>query len=178
VLSPQVTDQIALRLATVQNLDTDNSAAERAKIYAETPKLIDDNPFGVGIGAQGRGKAADAGRGAVNNTINIDSGPLSVFLALGWVAGPLYILGMGLLQYRALGIGRARNSPVAAAMAATAIVPLAMFPFINILGFSAVVLWMCLGYALAVDIRATMGALPMLRDNRHSAAARARLLPQ
>jgi hypothetical protein len=177
VLSPRVTDQIALRFASMQNLDSDDSAGVRAQIYAETPKLIDDNPFGVGIGAQGRGKAADAGRGAVN-TINIDSGPLSVFLALGWVAGPLYILGMGLLQYRALGIGRARNSPVAAAMAGAAIVPLAMFPFINILGFSAMVLWMCLGYALAVDIRATMMVDTRATRATQPAAPRARLLPQ
>jgi hypothetical protein len=152
-LDPRVIEQIALRLRTVSELSTDGSAQIRAAIYTETPRLIDENPFGVGIGAQGRGKAAEGGRDV--NTINVDSGPLSVFLALGWAAGPLYILGIGLLQCRALAIGRRRDAPIASVMAAAAICPLGTFPFLNVLGFAGVVLWICLGYVLAVEIRAT-----------------------
>ena len=69
---------------------------------------------------------------------------------------PLYLLGIAQLQWRALLVGRRHHSPVAAAMAAAAIVPLGTFPFVNVIGFDAVLLWTCLGYALAVEIRATL----------------------
>ncbi len=151
VLEPQVLGQIVTRLQTLQNLSDDDSAKGRALLYVQTPGLIDDNPAGTGIGAQGRGNAVH--RSAVG-TVNIDSGPLSVFLALGWGAGALYIFALLLLQCRVLPVGRRRDAPVATAMAAAALCPLGTFPFINVLGFSAVVMWLCLGYALAVDIRA------------------------
>ncbi|MDR3418099.1 MAG: O-antigen ligase family protein, partial [Nevskia sp.] len=158
VLDSRVTDQIVARFGTVQKLSDDNSAQTRQQIYAETPRLIDENPFGTGIGAQGRGNAEQSVEGGHKkdvNTVNVDSGPLSVFLALGWVAGPVYILTMLLLQYRALLVGRRFKSPTAAAMATAALVPLGIFPFLNILGFNASVLWICLGYPLAVEIHAT-----------------------
>lgn len=156
VLDPEVTDKIGVRLQTLQRLSSDDSAQARALIYAQTPQLIDDNPFGLGIGGQGRGNVGRDGRDI--GTVNIDSGPLSVFLALGWIAGTLYIFAILLLQCRVLPVGRRRSTPVASAMAAAAICPLGTFPFINILGFSAVLLWICLGYALAVEIRATTPA--------------------
>jgi hypothetical protein len=151
VLNPQVVDTLGKRLHSMQDLENDSSARVRAEIYAQTPKLINDNPFGVGIGAQGRGSAAK-GSGEALATVNIDSGPLSVFFALGWFAGPLYLLGMLLLLWRVLRVGRRHGSPVAATMAAAMICPLATFPFINVLGFGAVILWSCAGYVLAVDI--------------------------
>jgi hypothetical protein len=150
-LNPIVTDQIAKRLDSMQNLSEDNSAQTRQEIYAETPAVIAGAPFGEGIGAQGRGQAASGG-----NTINIDSGPLSVFLALGWFAAPLYLLAVLALQCKALMIGRRRNSPIASTMAAAALCPLGVFPFINgLIGFNGVMLWTCLGFALAVEIHAT-----------------------
>jgi len=155
VLEPQVLGQIGTRLQTLQNLSDDDSAKGRARLYAQTPGLIDDNPFGTGIGAQGRGNAVHS---TAVGTVNIDSGPLSVFLALGWGAGALYIFALLLLQCRVLPVGRRRDAPVATAMAAAALCPLGTFPFINVLGFSAVAMWMCLGYALAVEIRATTPA--------------------
>ncbi len=165
VLNPRVIDQIAVRLQTFQNLNSDDSAQVRQMIYAETPKLINENPFGMGIGAQGRGQAAQGGRDTT--TVNIDSGPLSVFLGLGWVAGPLYLFSLVLLPARALQIGRRQKTPMASVMAAAAICPFAIFPFVNIIGFAAVVLWICLGYALAVEIHATSalpsGAIPPAR---------------
>jgi hypothetical protein len=159
VLNPHVIDQIATRLSTFQNLQDDDSAQVRQMIYRETPKLINENPFGVGIGAQGRGNASQNNKEVLST--NIDSGPLSVFLGLGWVAGPLYLFGMVMLQIRALLIARRmRDTPMAATMAAAGIVPLAIFPFINILGLGAVFLWICLGYVLALSIRATGAAAP------------------
>jgi hypothetical protein len=155
VLEPQVLGRIGTRLQTLQNLSDDDSAKGRALLYAQTPGLIDDNPFGTGIGAQGRGNAVH--RTAVG-TVNIDSGPLSVFLALGWGAGALYIFALLLLQCHVLPVGRRRDAPLATAMAAAALCPLGTFPFINVLGFSAVVMWTCLGYALAVEIRAATPA--------------------
>jgi hypothetical protein len=150
LLDPLVTGQIARRLQSLQDLSSDSSAVARQRIYADAPGLIEQNPFGTGIAAQGRGSATGEG-----GAINIDSGPLSVLLALGWIAGPLYMFAMLLLQGHALTIGRRHRSPVASAMAAAAICPLATFPFVNVIQFAGVVLWICLGYALAVQIRAT-----------------------
>ena len=157
VLNPVVTDQITKRLQSMQNLSADDSAQVRAQIYAETPALINANPFGLGLGSQGRGQAAQAS-GALA-TVNVDSGPLSVFLALGWGAGSLYIFGIVMLIFRTLFVGRRYNSGVASAMAAASIVAFGTFPFINVIGFNGVVMWICLGYPLAVEIRAT-GAVP------------------
>jgi hypothetical protein len=167
VLDPQVTDQIVARMQSIRNLNADNSAQERRRLYAATPKLIAENPLGVGIGAQGRGQAARAGRDV--DTINIDSGPLSVFAALGWVAGALYVAAILLLQLRVLGIGRRCNSPAASAMAAASVCTLGIFPFFNIIGFSSVVMWTCQGYALAVEIHAMS---PRRASSRYAIARR------
>ena len=152
-LDPIALDRIAARLQTLQHLDADGSAASREAIYAATPRLLNDNPLGTGIGAQGRGATTRHG-----SADNVDSGPLSVLLALGWFAGPLYLFGILLLQARALLIGRRSGSRVASVMAAAAICPLGTFPFLNVLGFNATVLWICLGYPLAVEIHATARA--------------------
>jgi hypothetical protein len=150
VLNPQVTERITTRLQSLQNLSSDSSAETRQRIYGQSPDLIEQSPFGTGIAAQGRGAATREG-----GATNIDSGPLSVMLALGWIAGPLFMLAMLMLQGFVLTIGRRHGSPVASAMAAAAICPLATFPFVNVIQFAGVVLWICLGYALAVRIRAT-----------------------
>jgi hypothetical protein len=161
-LDPTVIDQITTRLQTFENLKSDDSAQVRGMIYAETPRLINDNPFGIGIGAQGRGNVSQDSKDAMST--NIDSGPLSVFLGLGWVAGPLYLFGMMMLQVRAFLIAkRLPNEPMASTMAAAAIVPLATFPFINILGLGAVFLWICYGYVLALEIRWLTLARPAVR---------------
>jgi hypothetical protein len=172
--NPIVADQIVTRLQTVQDLSSDPSAQDRQEVYTETPKLIDQNPFGAGIGSQGRGNAAHGGRHEAS-LVNIDSGPLSVYLALGWIAGTLYIVGMFVLQGRALLSARRSNSPVASAMAAAAICSLAIFPFINVVQFSGVILWICLGFVLAVEIRASTPAQAPARQILRAPAELARL---
>jgi hypothetical protein len=152
VLSPNVVDALATRLSTFQDLKSDDSAHVRQLIYAATPQLINDNPFGIGIGAQGRGNMSQNGKDLLST--NIDSGPLSVFLGLGWVGGLLYLFGMLMLQIRAIMIARRLvDAPMASTMAAAAIVPLGVFPFVNVLGLGAVLLWICLGYVLALELR-------------------------
>jgi hypothetical protein len=77
-----------------------------------------------------------------------------VFLGLGWVGGLLYLFGMLMLQIRAIMIARRLvDAPMASTMAAAAIVPLGVFPFVNVLGLGAVLLWICLGYVLALELR-------------------------
>ena len=172
ILDPTVTDQISDRISTLGSLNSDGSAVVRAEIYAETPALIADHPFGAGIAGQGRGLAANAGRDVYN--INVDAGPLSVLLGLGWIAGTLYILTMGVLTIRALVVARQTKSPAAAAMTAGAIVVLGTFIFLNVLGFEAVVLWSCLGFTLAVSINQDSAAA----ENSPASTRAGRMMPR
>jgi hypothetical protein len=155
---PEAVEKIVKRAMTVQDLQADDSAQVRAMIWSAAPGLIADNPFGTGIGSQGRGGAASGPgpNGAAPVTVNIDFGPLSVYMGLGWVAGTIYIIGLGLITLHAISVGRRRNSALAATMGAAAICPLGIFPLVNIISFPGVVMWICVGYALALD----MGAAP------------------
>jgi hypothetical protein len=164
-LYPGTFDKIAARFTSVESLSSDDSAAARRGVIAQAPKLIADNPLGVGIGGQGRGKTAgnDASTG-----YNIDFGPLSVYIGLGWIAGTIYVLTMGLLIVRCLSVARHCRSPVGATMASAALVTAGCFPFINILGFGGVVLWTCLGYVLAINIHETGQARRLAANTRPS----------
>jgi O-antigen ligase len=145
---PVATEQIVSRFTTVQNLNSDESAQVRLQILEAVPGLIAANPFGMGIGAQGRGRAATAG--AVD-TANIDNGFLAILLAMGWVAGPLYIAGLFWLAFKVLASAWTTRSALQGTLSAAALCPLGMLPFIYVNGFAGVLLWSCLGYALALD---------------------------
>lgn len=147
---PETAAEITKRAMTVQDLRSDDSAQVRAMIWRAAPAQISANPLGVGIGGQGRGQAQNNVEGS---TINIDFGPLSVYLGLGWIPGTLYIFTMLLLAVRSFGTGRRCGSAVGATMAAAAICPLGTFLFVNVIGFSAVCLWLCMGYVLALEAR-------------------------
>jgi len=145
---PVATEQITSRLTTLQNLGNDESAQIRIQILDQVPALIDANPFGVGIGAEGRGKAATAGP---VDTANIDNGFLAILLAMGWVVGPLYIFAIFWLAFRVLRMAASSGSALAGTLASASLCPLGMLPFIYFNGLAGVLLWACFGYALALD---------------------------
>jgi O-antigen ligase len=145
---PVATEQITSRFTTLQNLGNDESAQIRLQMLDAVPGLIADNPIGVGIGAEGRGKAATAGP---VDTANIDNGFLAILLAMGWVIGPLYIFCIFWLTWRVLRAARSSGSALAGTLAAAALCPLGMLPFIYFNGLAGVLLWSCFGYALALD---------------------------
>ena len=144
---PVATEQITKRFTTLENLGNDESAQIRLQMLDAVPGLIADNPVGMGIGSQGRGKAA---AGTVDTT-NIDNGFLAILLAMGWLVGPLYIFCIFWLTFRVLRIGKTSGSALAGTLAAASLCPLGMLPFIYFNGLAGVLLWSCFGYALALD---------------------------
>jgi hypothetical protein len=101
---PVATDQIVSRFTTIKNLGTDESAQARMEILESIPGMIAMNPLGLGIGAEGRGRAASAGP---VDTANIDNGFLAILLAMGWVVGPIYIFCIFWLALKTLAVAKA-----------------------------------------------------------------------
>lgn len=151
VADPAATEKIMSRLQTFQDLGSDDSAQVRQMIYEQTPEVIDGQPFGLGIGAMGRGAAAT---GNVD-MIAVDSGFLAAYLALGWVGGSAYILGLAFAAGQALTAARRHRSRLVLAFACAAICPLGMFPFVNVIGFSGSMMWICLGCVVVLSGRAS-----------------------
>lgn len=147
VMDPVAAEKIVSRFQSVQDLEGDDSAQTRKMIYEQTPEIIDGQPFGLGIGAMGRGAAAT---GNVD-MIAVDSGPLASYLALGWVGGSVYILGLLFAAGQALVAARRHPSPLVLAFACAALCPLGMFPLVNVIGFSGTMMWICLGCAVALS---------------------------
>ena len=154
---PVATEQITKRFTTLQDLGTDESAQIRLQMLDAVPGLIADNPIGMGIGAQGRGKAATAGP---VDTANIDNGFLAILLAMGWLVGPLYIFCILWLALQVLLIAKASGSALTGTLAAASLCPLGMLPFIYFNGLAGVLLWSCFGYVLALDQRPPRPSLP------------------
>ena len=148
LVNPVVAGNLIARLQTIENLDEDDSAQTRKLIYQRTPEVISAHPFGLGIGALGRGAVASGDA----DLIHIDSGPLAAYLALGWAGGSAYIMGLLLSAGQALATRR-HPSPLVLAFACAAICPLAIFPFINVINFSGTVMWLCFGCAAALGSR-------------------------
>ena len=149
VVSPVVANRVTARFDSMQSLDSDDSALTRRRIYQETPDLMDRYPLGLGIGAIGRGAVASGG----HEYVDVDSGPLAAYLALGWVGGTVYIFGLLLAAGQALAAARRLQSPLILGFACAALCPLATFVFINVNGFSGVLIWICLGCVTALSRR-------------------------
>lgn len=147
---PVATEQITKRFTTIKNLGNDESAQIRVEILEQIPGLIAKNPIGAGIGEQGRGRAATTGP---VDTANIDNGFLAILLAMGWLVGPIYIFAIFWLMLKIVLAAKASGSALAGTVAAAALCPLGMLPFIYFNGLAGVLLWSCFGYALALDER-------------------------
>jgi O-antigen ligase len=167
---PVATDQIVSRFTSIQSLGTDESAQARLEILQSVPGQIAENPFGTGIGAEGRGRAA--ANGPVS-TANIDNGFLAILLAMGWLAGPIYIVSIVWLALKTLNTAKASHSALAGTLAAASLVPLGMLPFIYFNGLAGVLLWSCFGYVIALDQKAQFTA----RTFAHAETRRQNTLP-
>ena len=161
VSNPDMADRLTARLDTLNNLGADDSAIQRQALYRAAPDLIDNNPVGIGIGGIGRGAVAAQNA----NLVTIDSGPLAIYLALGWIAGSVYLAGIVLVLAQALLAARSTRSSVALALAVTATATAANLLFTNMTGLFAAVVWACAAYAAALGIasrkRGTTGAMPI-----------------
>src|SRR4051794_3511080 len=98
IADPEVADRVSERFGTLSSLDQDESAMERRALYAIAPDIVAAHPLGLGIGALGRGAVAASN----DDLVVVDAGPLAIYLALGWVAGSIYLLGAVVVVLQAL----------------------------------------------------------------------------
>lgn len=145
VADPEAASRVTDRLTSMTHLQDDTSAQVRKEIWAKTPEEIASAPFGLGIGAIGRGAIASTGGDAVV----IDSGLLAIYLALGWLFGTIYLFGMLGMVATTMIAARRSGSTEAGANAAASLVLIGILPFINVGGFGAVILWTSVATALA-----------------------------
>jgi hypothetical protein len=154
LLDPRSGATLVKRFSTIENLGNDQSARTRAEIYASAPAMIATHPMGLGIGALGRGALASDAEGYPV----MDSGPLAIYLALGWFAGTLYMLAFFGITAQALKAALDSRSPAALALAAVAVSGVSVILFTNVVGLQGVPIWLASGYAIAIDIRSRKAA--------------------
>ena len=153
--NPKVSDLVLNRLGSLSSLQTDDSALQRSSIWAQTPALIDAHPFGMGIGSLGRGAVASGNA----DFVSVDSGPLAVFLTLGWVCGTIYLLGLVVALAQAFFVAVRVRTPVVLACMAAALCNAPEFVLVNIYGFAGSTIWICVGLVVAWGIRSRRGAM-------------------
>lgn len=156
MLDPSITASMTARLDTFTDLAHDPSGQARVQIYEATPGWIAMEPFGEGIGAFGRGAREQTGSTEAGA---MDSGPLEVFLALGWLGGTSYLVGILIMTLRAVAAGRAAASPAALPFGMASISTAGAILFVNIIGLAGCTIFLCAAMAIA------------LRANERSATA-------
>jgi O-antigen ligase len=163
LLDPRAGNALVKRFSTIENLGNDQSARAREEIYATAPDAIATHPLGLGIGALGRGaQASDSESYPV-----MDSGPLAIYLALGWFAGTLYLMAFFGLTAQAMMAALGCGSPAALVLAAAAASGASVILFTNLVGLQGVFIWLASGYAIAIDIRHRKSARPLVPGRSH-----------
>ncbi|HEX4505424.1 MAG TPA: O-antigen ligase family protein [Alphaproteobacteria bacterium] len=149
-LDPRIADALVGRMGTVGNLGEDRSAQAREELYRSMPKLLEEYPLGLGIGGVGHGAVAGNNGNTDADFVTIDGGPIAIYLALGWVAGTLYLVGLFVVVGAALLAAKRSRSPPALALAITALGELATLPFTNLVGLQGIIIWLPAAYAIAI----------------------------
>jgi hypothetical protein len=170
LLVPKINEVISQRIATFDDLQQDGSLLQREEEASRMQTLIADNPFGVGIGALGRGTIA-AGSGEILFEGAIDDGVLEIFGSLGWLVGLVYcaaLLGIALRCARA-GPQFAFQQKVCFA---AGVACLAALPLTNIVtGVTGTLMWLMFGLAFALG-----GEVGMSSAEQHGGGLSARRL--
>jgi O-antigen ligase len=166
LLDPRAGKALVKRFSTIENLGNDQSARTRAEIYATAPDAIASHPLGLGIGALGRGAQASNSEAYPV----MDSGPLAIYLALGWFAGTLYLMAFFGVTAQAMMAALDCRAPSALALAAAAVSGVSVILFTNLVGLQGVPIWLASGYAIAIDIRSRK----LARSSRAMVPGRAR----
>ena len=149
-LDPRIADALAGRFGSVSDLGQDRSAQAREELYRSMPKLLEDYPLGLGIGGVGHGAVAGNNGNTDADFVTIDGGPIAIYLALGWVAGTVYLVGLFVVVGAALLAAKRSRSPPALALAITALGELATLPFTNLVGLQGLIIWLPAAYAIAI----------------------------
>jgi len=149
-LDPRIADALASRFSSVSDLAQDRSAQAREELYRSMPKLLEEYPLGLGIGGVGHGAVAGNNGNTDADFVTIDGGPIAIYLALGWVAGTVYMIGLFVVVGAALLAAKRSRSPPALALAITALGELATLPFTNLVGLQGIIIWLPAAYAIAI----------------------------
>lgn len=152
---PTTSERIIARIETIGQLGSDVSGAERQVLYELAPMVIDQVPMGRGIGSVGRGATLGD-----SDFVIIDGAPVAIYIALGWVVGTVFFLGLAGTLSEALRAALRTANPTALVLTAAAFANLANLAFSSLTGFYAVVTWFCLGYACAIGAHARLNSLP------------------
>lgn len=138
-------ETITQRFETFSNLEKDDSAQVRQKIYEEGLNQAVTNGLGNGVG-----NTFTVNEQGILEPIVIDSGFLDTFFTLGWFGAVFYLGGMLLLVYQVLQFTECRFDSF---MAASRGIGIGMISTLagnsGMLGVAGMVLWGFLGIALA-----------------------------
>jgi hypothetical protein len=136
---------INTRLQSLTNLEKDDSAQVRQKIYETGLSNAISNGMGNGIGNN-----FVLNKDGILESIVIDSGILDIFFTLGWLGAIPYVSGLVLLMVKALQATESRSDTFMAASRAIGIACVTGIPVFSImLGFSGMFLWPFLALTLA-----------------------------
>lgn len=137
------------RLATVAELEDDDSLTARLSFYDQLALTSFSQPVGLGLGSTGRATKLDQTGDTASQFFNFDSGLMQVPLVLGWPGSLLYATGICWAIVRAVRRARDVNSR-ASIPAAIAVGLIAQMVFSNVLlGVVGMVFWTAVGLALA-----------------------------
>jgi hypothetical protein len=138
-------DAINTRLQTLSNLEKDDSARVRQKIYEDGIGKALTNALGNGIG-----NTFIIDKDGILRPIVIDSGILEIFFTLGWFGATFYLGGLILLLYEILQYTEFRFDSFMSASRAIAIGCMVALPGGSaMLGLSGVILWCFIALTMA-----------------------------
>ena len=147
-LDPDLANLLSRRLTSFGNISDDDSALDRERLYRRAPEALDANPLGIGIGGIGRGAVA----GQNSDLVTVDSGLIAMPLTLGWVAGFLYLAGTGWTLVQTVLTARQTRSGAALSLSLAAVGVGLNIPFLPLIGFNGVLMWLCASATLAIGI--------------------------
>ena len=141
----EFSEPIANRFETFSNLEDDDSAKVRQKIYENGLHSALTNGLGNGVG-----NTFIVNKKGILEPIVIDSGILDMFFTLGWFGGVFYLAGIIILLVKVFQSPECRFDPF---MAAARSIGLGMLSTLagnsGMLGMPGMILWGFLGIALA-----------------------------
>ena len=88
-LADPISDRFSDRVETLGSVNEDGSFQARSSLYADAPGMIMKAPLGKGLG-----------------TVSYDSGWITIFIQLGWFGGIVYVVGLLMVFFSALGLRR------------------------------------------------------------------------
>lgn len=139
---PPLRENVQDRLMTFTDLQGDTSYQERTGGYREMIAYVVDTPLGTGLGTM------DAMFQDKTSLGTRDSGIWEIILSLGWVAGLVYFVALGILAWNAWSANFAQ-SQVEVIAGSIAIGLLGQIPMGSVVGITGIAIWMFAAIAMA-----------------------------